>query len=223
MNYFIPASLGGGLILSGVIWTLFGQEGNLGAHLDPSIVKPENLVWSDGFQGNELNRDNWNTDLGEGDTKVPGAHGRHLLNTNYLGYLTEEDIVVSNGSLKLLNQKRKYEGDSPPGTYWYTSGWIQSMNKVQYMYGYLEIRAKYPAGNKVWPAFWTIASSRIWCPEFDIAEYFGSHGGMGEHLCYDKSPHQKWDSYFEHDLDPQEWHTYGLNWSKGRAEFYIDR
>ena len=97
------------------------------------------------------------------------------------------------------------------------------MNKVDYLYGYLEIRAKYPAGNKVWPAFWTIASSRVWCPEFDIAEYFGKHGGMGEHLCYNPYPNNKWDSYFEHHLDPQEWHTYGLNWSKGKAEFYIDR
>ena len=97
------------------------------------------------------------------------------------------------------------------------------MNKVDYQYGYLEIRAKFPAGNKVWPAFWTIASSRIWCPEFDIAEYFGSHGGMGEHLCHGEWPNEQWNSYFEEDLDQTEWHTYGLNWSPGLAEFYIDR
>ena len=62
------------------------------------------------------------------------------------------------------------------------------MKKVDYLYGYLEIRARYPEGNKVWPAFWTIASSLKWCPEFDIAEYFGSHGGMGEHLCHGRWP-----------------------------------
>ena len=98
------------------------------------------------------------------------------------------------------------------------------MKKINYKYGYLEIRAKFPDGNKVWPAFWTIASSRVWCPEFDIAEYFGKHGGMGEHLCYDEWPKQKWDSYFEHDIDDvHDWHTYGLNWQEGKADFYIDR
>lgn len=103
MNHFLVASVAGGLILGGIMWIPYNQSSNLGAHLDPSIVQPENLIWSDGFQGNELNRDNWNTDLGEGDSQVPGAAGPHLLNTHYLGYNTEDDIVVSDGSLKLLN------------------------------------------------------------------------------------------------------------------------
>jgi len=195
---------------------------------DPTqcLVSSANLVWSDEFEGTELNRDNWHSDLGTGDNSVPGAVGQNYLNWNYLGFITDDDIVLSDGSIKLLNQKRTVES-RPPNNPWmdfeYSSGWIQSMNKVDYQYGYLEIRAKFPAGNKVWPAFWTIASSRIWCPEFDIAEYFGSHEGMGEHLCHGAWPGQSWDSHFERGLDQEEWHTYGLNWSPGLAEFYIDR
>ena len=106
MNHLLAATLGGGLIAGGIMWSLFAIPDNTKAHLDPSIVTPENLIWTDGFQGNELNRDNWNTDLGEGDSQVPGAKGLHLLNYKYMGYNTEEDIIVSDGSLKLLNQKR---------------------------------------------------------------------------------------------------------------------
>ena len=103
MKYLLAASVGGGLILGGVMWSFVGNDDMLKAHLDPSIITDENLIWTDGFAGNELNKDYWNTDLGEGDSKVPGAYGAHLLNTRYLGYNTEEDIVVSDGSLKLLN------------------------------------------------------------------------------------------------------------------------
>ena len=46
---------------------------------------------------------------------------------------------------------------------------------------------------------------------------------MGEHLCHGEWPNEQWNSYFEKDLDQTEWHTYGLNWSPGLAEFYIDR
>ena len=71
--------------------------------------------------------------------------------------------------------------------------------------------------------FWTISENLVWCPEFDIAEYFGSFGGMGEHLCYGPWPSQQGDSHFEYGIaDVTQWHTYGLDWRPGRADFYID-
>ena len=73
-----------------------------------TVFTNSNLLWSDEFNGTEINRDYWNTDLGDGDTLVPGAKGSHLLNYNYLGYITDEDVEVSNGTLKLWNQKRSY-------------------------------------------------------------------------------------------------------------------
>jgi len=63
-----------------------------------------NLLWSDEFNGTEINDRNWHTHLGEGDTKVPGAKGKRILNYRYLGYIMDDDVEVSEGTLKLWNQ-----------------------------------------------------------------------------------------------------------------------
>ena len=49
MNHLLAATLGGGLIAGGIMWSLFAIPDNTKAHLDSSIVTPENLIWTDGF------------------------------------------------------------------------------------------------------------------------------------------------------------------------------
>ena len=58
---------------------------------DPSqcLVSTENLVWSDEFDGTEINRNNWNTDLGDGENRIPGAEGGNFLKWTYLGFITD--------------------------------------------------------------------------------------------------------------------------------------
>ena len=45
---------------------------------------------------------------------------------------------------------------------------IEFLNK-----GYIEIKAKFPSGDKVWPALWLISEDLVWGPEWDMWEYFG--------------------------------------------------
>jgi beta-glucanase (GH16 family) len=183
------------------------------------------LLWSDEFDGVALDAAAWTPNLGETDgvDLVPGAWGTYLLNDGYAGYIVEANVEITGGTLALWNRKETVTGTDPAGTYEYTSGWIQSMHKVHYQYGYVEIRARFPAGNMVWPAFWTIAEGLVWCPEFDIAEWFGSFAGMGQHLCYEPWPNHQWDSRFEYGIsDVTQWHTYGLDWRPGQADFSVD-
>ena len=76
------------------------------------------FIWADHFSGTELNTNNWfigmrNPDSGD---VIPGADnpnngsGDYLLNDKYVGYVTEEDSFVQDGSLILRNQKRSYSG-----------------------------------------------------------------------------------------------------------------
>lgn len=108
-------------------------------------------VWEDTFDGSSLNMANWTIGLRDPGTghMVPGAIGQYLLNTSYAGYITSEDVWVSNSSLYLQNQRRTFQGTSPAGTYNYTTGWIMSMHKVHFNKGYLEMRAQFPSGDKV--------------------------------------------------------------------------
>jgi hypothetical protein len=192
------------------------------------------LAWGDQFSGSVIDTGKWVVaslrDPVTGDL-VPGADGDHLLNDKYSGYVTEEDSYVEEGSLILLNQKRSYTGTSPAASYDYTSGWIMSMHRGHFNKGYLEIRAKFPSGDKVWPAFWLVAEDLVWGPEWDMWEYFGDRAGvgsdiMGNHLAVDQWPNVKWDSSWIHSFDStydcEAWHVYGFEWTASNAVWSID-
>ena len=190
-------------------------------------------VWEDTFDGTSLDTSNWTIgckDPVSGDL-IGGAQGGDLLNTNYAGYITAEDVWVANGNLYLQNQKRSYTGTDPAGTYEYTTGWIMSMHKVFFNKGYLEMRAKFPSGDKVWPAYWLIAEDLIWGPEWDIFEYFGYRGDLGHDvmitaLAYDVEPNMGWKTKpildFDATYDCQAWHVYGFEWGPDSATWWID-
>ena len=190
-------------------------------------------VWEDNFDQPSLNTNNWTIGLRDPATGdlVPGAQGDFLLNSGYEGYITPEDVVVANGILSLLNQKRTVQGQSPGGQYDYSSGWVMSMHKVHTNTGYLEWRAKFPTGDKVWPALWLIAEDLVWGPEWDCFEYFGyrqdaGYDVMGTHLLYDEYPDQKWSTFWVHDFDltydAGAWHVYGFEWTETYAKWFVD-
>jgi beta-glucanase (GH16 family) len=194
------------------------------------------LVWEDSFDGASINSSNWvvgslrdpvSNDL------VPGAVGDHLLNWNYQGYITEEDTYLDgNGNVVLRNQKRSYQGSSPNHKFEYTSGHLMSMHRVFLNKGYVEFRAQFPHGEKVWPALWLIAEDLHWGPEWDMWEYFGwkNHGVgydvMGMHLCHGTWPNEKWSSDwiwgFNSNYNSSAWHVYGFEWTDTAAVWLLD-
>ncbi|GIR58116.1 MAG: hypothetical protein CM15mP65_06970 [Crocinitomicaceae bacterium] len=58
--------------------------------------------------------------------------GRHLLNDNYAGYITDQNTFVENGQLILQNKKETIQGVDPVGTFEYTTGWINSLQKINF-------------------------------------------------------------------------------------------
>ncbi|MBR58020.1 MAG: hypothetical protein CMH54_08350 [Myxococcales bacterium] len=217
-------------------------EGDVELDVETSVEEPPpipegyTLIWEDNFDGPEINTDHWVVaslrDPVTGDL-VPGAKGDHLLNYHYAGYITQEDTYIEEGALILRNQKRSYQGQSPEGSFAYTSGWVMSMHRVHLNKGYVEIRAQFPSGDKVWPAMWLISEQLRWCPEWDMWEYFGyredqstPYDNMGTHLCYGGWPNQKWSSNFLSSFDEiydcEAWHIYGFEWTDTEARWFLD-
>ena len=58
--------------------------------------------------------------------------GEHLLNDNYDGYLVDNNAYVSDGLLFLENRKEKIQGTDPVGQFDYTTGWINSLQKINF-------------------------------------------------------------------------------------------
>ncbi|MDG1743395.1 MAG: glycoside hydrolase family 16 protein, partial [Polaribacter sp.] len=190
-------------------------------------------IWEDHFDEATINTANWTSgslrDLESGDI-VPGADGDHLLKEKYSGYVTKEDSYIEDKALVLRNQKRSYKGTSPAGDYEYTSGWVMSMHKVHFNKGYVEMRAQFPSGDKVWPALWLIAEDLVWGPEWDMFEYFGKNvegdDVMGMHLFVGEYDSRWWNTDFIHDFDKnydcEAWHIYGFEWTEEKAVWTVD-
>ena len=171
------------------------------------------LKLAEDFSGAEINTELWNTSL-----KVFGRWGDRYHNDSYLNYLSDEDVLLEGGLLRLRAEQRSVEGDNPPGVYDYSAGMVSSHDKFSFLYGYIEIRAKFPGGPGVWPAFWLMPQSHQWPPEFDIAEYYAGRKMMHLGLCHGDFPEINWDSGGNDDVAfEQGWYTYGLLWMPGRA------
>ncbi len=176
------------------------------------------LVFSDEFDGSQLDTSKWNTTM-----EFPGIQGPRYHNEFYLSYTMDEDVLLQDGLLRLRTDRRVISGSEPIGLFNYSQGLVSSRDKFSFTYGYIEIRAKYPGGKGMWPCFWLMPQNADWPPEFDIGEYHGGQHKMHHGLAYGTMEKTKWDSYNDTETDfINNWHTLALEWTQGRAVWYVD-
>ena len=186
------------------------------------VTPPEgwHLVWSDEFEGESINPENWGYDLGAGGW----GNGEAEYYTS-----RSENSRIEDGMLVIEARQEKYE-DS-----YYTSARLKTQDLQEFQYGKIEARIKVPAGKGLWPAFWmlgndfsrTVGIGVPWpnCGEIDIMEYIGRepdlimgtvHGpgyagavGIG-----------KWNRQDYNIAD--EFHTYAIEWEEGKISWFYD-
>ncbi|WP_445748961.1 carbohydrate-binding protein [Polaribacter sp.] len=184
------------------------------------------LFWSDEFNGNQLDETVWskvhhgNPDNGEIQFYTP----------------REENIEVSDGTLKLIARKETYTGQGPwmntPVTRSYTSGKVESQGKLTFQYGKIEARMKLPRGKGTWPAFWMLGENLFnpgvgWpkCGEIDIMEHGQDFDNLGAAIHTEKYNHtigtQLTGTYLIDDYDTN-FHIYGFEWTEDKLSFYVD-
>ncbi len=125
------------------------------------------LVWSDEFDGDTLNLNNWTHEIGDGcDRGICGWGNQELQSYQ------SDNTTVSDGTLKITARPEAVGNSS------YTSSRIISKNKQDFTYGRMEARIKVPRGNGTWPAFWMLSTDEVYgtwpqSGEIDIMEYVG--------------------------------------------------
>ena len=187
------------------------------------------LVWSDEFDGTELDLSKWGYQIGVRDE----YHGK-LGNTWYWGnnelqYYTKDSVSVADGVLTITASRRDYEGME------YTSARILTRDLASFTYGYFEARIKLPVEHGMWPAFWMMpqpsgtSSTRNeyggWSAsgEIDIMEARGRVPmEVGNALHYGGNPHVYSADAQKLDTPISEWHTYGLDWQPDCITWYVD-
>ncbi len=176
-----------------------------------------NLLWSDEFNGTEMNMDIWNYE----------PHSPGWTNSELQEYTTSTDnVFVKDGNLVIKALKTK----DNMGRDYYTSGKVTTQHKKDFMYGKVVVRAKAPEGQGLWPAIWMMPEDEgyygVWpkCGEIDIMEVLGSDVKTAYGTLHYGEPHseQQGTVVLTDDSFADSFHDYSIEWEPGEFRWYID-
>jgi beta-glucanase (GH16 family) len=184
------------------------------------------FIWNDEFDGTSLNTSNWEYQIGDGcdiGTDFCGWGNQELQ------YYLEENVQVSNGTLKIIAKQEAYGGKQ------YTSARIRSLGKVELdltqEHLRLEARIQVLAGKGLWSAFWMLPSflnvtSWPLGGEIDIMEFIGrepnnSHGYLHYgNLWNDRAI--KGGPIRTPDSPSDDFHVYAIEKTPNQIQFFFD-
>lgn len=128
------------------------------------------------------------------------------------------------GRLHILGEQRTVTCSKPAGTYQFTSGALASFDLFSQQYGYFEMRARVPAGQGMWPAFWLMPQSGAWPPEIDIVELVDVMTTSYHTLHYlSNGVHMSDGVPYTMPADGSlDFHTFAVKWSPGLIVWYVD-
>jgi len=190
---------------------------------EPVIEAPPGwkLVWNDEFAGSSIDVTKW-----EHEVNANGGGNSELQ------YYTarSKNSRVEDGLLVLEAHEESYQGDE--GKRDYTSARMRTRGKGDWVYGRMEIRARLPYGQGIWPAIWMLPTDWEYggwprSGEIDIMEIIGHdpdylHGTLHFGRAYnDKS--QDGGSYRSPAGSLRnEFHTYTVEWTESEFRWFLD-
>lgn len=183
----------------------------------PEEYPSMSLKWSDEFNGDQLNTGEWTYEVGDGCPDLCQWGNRELQDYTDV----DSNSNVENGMLTITARK---DGSD------YTSARIKTENKVELQYGRIDVRAKLPKGQGIWPAIWMLGANidQVGWPmsgEIDIMELVGHepsivHGTVHyDDDGYDSSSSMKGLSEGTYS---DQFHVYTLVWEKDEIRWYVD-
>jgi len=114
----------------------------------------------------------------------------------------------------------------------YTSARLKSQGLFSFQYGRIEARMKLPESQGMWPAFWLLGNSIAtvnWpaCGELDVMEHINGSNPQNEGFDWTQGSIHGTNlnggtQYHPAGFSAAAWHTYGMIWSKGKIQYYVD-
>ncbi len=197
----------------------------------PSSQNGWELVFADEFNGSEVKTENWNTQYYYGS--------RTNVFNNELQYYVDDAFSFEDGVLSITAEKLETPivATEPidlelaaslgtPETFDYTSGLLSGHDKVGFTFGYMEIRAKLPEGQGLWPAFWMLPSADgAYLPEIDVLEVLGDDPTTAyQTLHYPNENYERQLISNAHSgVDfSQDFHDFAVKWTENKISWLID-
>ena len=181
-------------------------------------------VFSDEFDGTELNTDVWRFDIGT------GSNG---WGNNELEYYREENTSVENGLLVIEARKETFGGRA------YTSSRIKTEDNFAFTYGRVDVRAVVAEGKGLWSAVWMLGQSFAdiswpYSGEIDIVDTIGGPGNedTAVHNVYWNggglsASYNPVSAGTNHQLSSGQtysdsFHVFSIEWSADEIVWYVD-
>jgi beta-glucanase (GH16 family) len=160
----------------------------------------------------------------------------------------DNSYVDGDGFLHIVAKEEYYAGpslwdDDPayPGPYVYrnyTSARLRTLNKVDWKYGRIEVRAQVPGGQGMWPAIWMLPTDWKYggwpsSGEVDIMEAVNlardNYRGWGHFVHGTLHYGLSWPQWENHGqqyhlgVNPaDDFHEYALEWDEDEIRWYVD-
>jgi beta-glucanase (GH16 family) len=206
----------------------------------PSIASGT-LVWSDEFSNSGTtnsapNQNTWTYDIGTdccGNNELE-TYCAWASTTSPCNPSNPNAFVGTDGYLHIVAEQ------PTAGVATYTSARLKTQGLFSFQYGRIEASMMLPEWQGMWPAFWLLGdniATNPWpaCGELDVMEHIdGSNTpfggpGTGNPPGYDwtqSSVHgtglNGGTPYTTTGFSAAAWHTYGMIWTKGQIQFYVD-
>ena len=148
-------------------------------------------------------------------------------NPAWAKYLTQSgDYASLNGSNLLLRMdKKNIEGDNVP----YHSGGIQTKGKFSFLYGKVEVRAKFSGGKGSWPAIWMMPERDTYggwpaSGEIDIMEHVNNESVMHQTIHNSAVTNSSGGSSATKSSPYKagDYNVYGIVWTPDKIDFYVN-
>jgi hypothetical protein len=172
------------------------------------------LVWVENFEASVLDNTNWNYEVGG------GGWGNNELQT-YTNLTA--NVHCDSGYLHITALN--------PSASTYTSGRINTHSKKDFTYFRVEIRAKLPEGQGLWPALWCLGSNYLtagWpkCGELDVLELLGHEPAVAHGAVHwNSNGHvSRTNSYtLSTGKFSSGFHVFSLHWTPNRLVWMVDK
>lgn len=181
------------------------------------------LVWSDEFDAEELDQEKWSYQIGTGEEQGLTGWGN-----NELQFYTDhkENVFLEDGQLHIMALHEDYEGME------YTSGRILTRDKGDWKYGKIEVRAKLPQGQGIWPAIWMLPTENVYggwpkSGEIDIMEMVGHepetiHGTIHYGPDWPDNEYTGTPFSLNEGIFADDFHTFTIEWKEDQIKWFVD-
>ncbi len=185
-------------------------------YTSPESYPGMEMIWQDEFEGDAINENFWAFEMGTGNNGW---------GNNELQYYRRENAFLREGNLVIEARRENFGGRA------YTSSRMITMNKFEFQYGRVDIRAALPFGQGIWPALWMLGANFQtvgWpaCGEIDIMELIGHQPGTvygtvhwsnaGQHAEFGGSTRLPSGRFYD------EFHVFSIEWDDQRIRWLLD-